>query len=85
MSRTLYVCMYSRPRERENAKSCMELLSSSSSWSSGATGPDGHLHARKDPYSQDLPHPDLPCPLVAEDPRVCRDGLVPGQFQFTAY
>lgn len=34
----------------------------------GAAGPDRNLHAWQNPHSKDLPHPDLPCPLVAEDP-----------------
>ena len=42
----------------------------------GAIGPDGHLHARQDPDAEDQSHPDLPGPLVAEDPRVGRHGPV---------
>jgi hypothetical protein len=30
--------------------------------------------ARKDPYPQNLSHPDLPSPFVAEDPRECCHG-----------
>ena len=45
---------------------------------SGAARPDGHLHARQDPDAQDLADPDLPRAPVAKDPRVGRDGPVPG-------
>ena len=48
---------------------------------SGAAGPDGHLHAWQDPHPEDLPHPDLPSSLVAEDPREHRYGLVSGRLE----
>lgn len=44
----------------------------------GATGSNGHLYAREDSDAEDLSYPDLPSPLVAEDPRVGGDGLVSG-------
>lgn len=53
-------------------------LSSCDLMAPGATGPDRDLHARQDSHPQDLPHPDLPSPLVAEDPRVGGHGLVSG-------
>jgi len=45
----------------------------------GTARPDGHLHARQDPHTEDLPHPDLPCSLVAEDPRERRHGSLSGR------
>jgi pre-mRNA-processing factor 8 len=47
-------------------------------WFPGPTRFDWYLLARKDPYAQDLADPDLPCPFVAEDPRVCCHGSVSG-------
>jgi hypothetical protein len=41
----------------------------------GPTRFDRCLHARKDPHSQDQFDPDLPSPLVAEDPRIGRHDL----------
>lgn len=45
---------------------------------SGAAGPNRYLYAWQDPHAEDLSHPDLPSPLVAEDSREHRDGLVSG-------
>ena len=36
-------------------------------WFPGPARSHWVLHARQDPHAQDLPHPALPCPLVAED------------------
>ena len=43
-----------------------------------AAGLDRNLHARQDPHPEDLPHPDIPCSLVAENPRERRHGSVSG-------
>ena len=44
----------------------------------GATGSHWHLHAWQDPDAEDFAHPDLPCPSVAEDPRIAGHGPLPG-------
>jgi len=36
--------------------------------------------ARQDPHAQDLTHPNYASPLVAEGPRVCGHGYLPGAF-----
>ena len=51
---------------------------------SGAAGPDRYLHARQDPHTEDLSHPDLPSSLVAEDPREHRYGSVSGGLELRA-
>lgn len=46
---------------------------------SGTTGLDRNIHARQDPYTQDLAHPDLQSSLVAKGSRIYRHGLVSGK------
>ena len=41
-----------------------------------AAGSNRHLHARQDPHTQDLSHPDLQGSPVAEGARECGHGLV---------
>ena len=43
-----------------------------------AVGPDRDLYARQDPHAEDFSDPDLQGASVAEDPRECGDGSVPG-------
>lgn len=46
---------------------------------SSAAGLDRDLHAWQDSYTEDLPDPDLPGSLVAEDSRERRHGPLPGE------
>ena len=44
----------------------------------GTARSDRDLHAWQGPDAEDLAHPDLQSPLVAEDSRECHDGSVSG-------
>ena len=50
--------------------------------STGTTGPDGYIHARQDPHTEDLAHPNLQSSFVAEGSRIYCHGLVSGNYLF---
>ena len=47
-------------------------------WFPSTARPDRNLHAWKDPNPENITHPNLPCPFMAETALVDGHGSVPG-------